>query len=130
MTKRVAICGVPRAGKSTLSREMGDERSTDDIIGLGWSEASAEAARWFDDEGPMVVEGMTVPRALRKWLAANPEGRPVEEVRWLGTPREVLTSGQANMGKGARTVFEEILPELRRRGVVIHDDVADGTERR
>ena len=94
-------------------------RSTDEVMGLGWSEASAEVAGWFERAGPLVVEGMAVPRALRKWLAEHPEGRPVDEVWWLTKPREELSEGQRRMGVGAETVLKEIEPELVRRGVGI-----------
>lgn len=116
---RRAIAGVPRAGKTTLARTLGAVRSTDDVMGLGWSGASDEVAAWLDEPGPLVVEGMAVPRALRKWLRAHPEGRPVDEVVWLGTPREELTPGQRRMGAGADTVMREIESELRRRGVIV-----------
>lgn len=116
---RVAIAGVPRAGKTTLAEEMGGGRSTDDLIGLGWSEASLEASGWFDLPGPWVVEGMAVPRALRKWLAAYPTGTPCDRLIWLGRPHAEQSPGQAAMGKGAATVMHEIVGELRARGVAV-----------
>lgn len=116
---RRAIAGVPRAGKTTLGRMLGPVRSTDDLLPADWSRQSDEAARWFDEPGDLLVEGMAVPRALRKWLRSHPVGKPVDEVVWLGVPRENLSESQASMGKGARTVLEEIAPELQRRGVGI-----------
>lgn len=117
---RRAIAGVPRAGKTTLGRELSkDVRSTDDTVGLGWSAASDRVAGWLNEPGDLVLEGMAVPRALRKWLERNPVGRPVDQVIWLATARETLSEGQEAMGKGAETVLKEIEPELRRRGVGI-----------
>lgn len=116
---RLAIAGVPRAGKTTLAEEMGGGRSTDDLIGLGWSEASLEASGWFDEPGPWVVEGMAVPRALRKWLAAHSTGTPCDRLTWLGKPHEKHSPGQAAMGKGAETVMQGIVGELRNRGVAV-----------
>jgi adenylate kinase family enzyme len=118
---RLAIAGLPRAGKSTLAAKLGVERgigprSTDDLIGLGWSQASETAAEWFDARGPLIVEGMGVPRALRKWLASR-NGCPVDELMWLGRPHEHLTPRQLGMGKGALSVLNGILDELRSRGV-------------
>jgi len=116
---RLAIAGGPRCGKTTAARKIGGAvYSTDDLIDLGWSEASEAASEWFDLDAPsFVVEGVAVPRALRKWLARNPDGRPCDQVRWMGDPFERLTRGQAVMFSGCSTVMREIVPELRRRGV-------------
>lgn len=117
---REAIAGVPRAGKTTLAEQLGVRvRSTDETVPLGWSEASAEVAKWFDDEGDVVIEGVAVPRALRKWLAANPTGKPVDRIRWMDVPRTELDVGQRRMASGARTVFSEVVDELVRRGVTV-----------
>ncbi len=123
---RIAICGGPRTGKTTLACSIGGEpgvvlRATDDLIAThDWSAASAEAATWFDTEpGPMVVEGTAVVRAIRKWLRAHPDGRPVDVVKLLTRPKVPLTPGQAAMAKGHAKIWAEVEPELRRRGVAI-----------
>jgi len=126
MRARVAIAGVPRAGKTTLAAQLAEERAvvalaTDDLIGLGWSEASEEASRWFDRPGPLVVEGVAVPRALRKWLGRCDAGRPVDVLLWLGRPRQRLVPGQLAMGRGAATVLYALLPELLQRGVEVFE---------
>lgn len=118
-TMRIAIAGGPRCGKTTLAETLGAARHTDDLIERGWSEASALTATWFDEPGPWIIEGVAVPRALRKWLAANPEGRPCDVVHWLGAPRVPLTDGQVSMFKGCAKVWGEIVGELQRRGVEI-----------
>jgi hypothetical protein len=116
---RIAVTGPPKTGKTVLSLLLTDApRSTDDAISGDWSRDSETVSRWLDDPDPdMVLEGVTVPRALRKWLARNPTGRPVDEVRYLDRPYESLDGQQQVMGKGIRTVMREIAPELRRRGV-------------
>jgi adenylate kinase family enzyme len=123
MSKKIAVAGVPRAGKTTRAKKIalgvGELRSTDALKGIGWSEESALAAAMFDEPGGFVMEGMVVPRALRKWLATHPEGKPVDELIWVGTPVVETSKGQAAMGKGALTVLKEIAPELARRGVKI-----------
>jgi adenylate kinase family enzyme len=116
---RIAIAGGPRCGKTTLAAKLGDARHTDDVMSLGWSEASAEVAAWFDAAGPWIIEGVAVPRALRKWLASHPEGKPVDVVYWLGEPFVDLTKGQSAMDKGCSKVWREIEEELRSRGVAI-----------
>src|SRR5690606_11830128 len=125
MTRRkIAIAGFPRAGKTTRAKTValgvGELRSTDSLKEVGdWSKESEIAAAMFDEDASFVMEGMVVHRALRKWLRANPEGRPVDEVLWMGSPKVETTKGQAAMGKGAETVMREILPELRKRVVVV-----------
>jgi adenylate kinase family enzyme len=126
---RLLIAGVPRSGKTTLSKTivrtlpcslivMGP-RSTDDMIALGWSAASERVAQWLDAAGPWIIEGVAIPRALRKWLATHHYGTPADEIRWLGTPRVPLTPGQLTMAKACETVWNEVRPELERRGVVV-----------
>lgn len=123
--ERLAILGAPKTGKTTLAAKLANEnacevRGTDDLIGLGWSEASEAAAAWFDDPTNQIIEGVAVARALRKWLAAHPEGKPVDRLIILANaPFEQHTQGQASMGKGIVTVLAEIEPELLRRGVAI-----------
>ena len=118
---RILIAGIPRTGKTTLSTSLGIARvrHTDDLIALGWSEASAAAADWMGDVGPWVIEGVAVGRALRKWLAAHSIGKPCDVVYWLDSPLEALTPGQGAMAKGCTTVWDEIEPEIRERGVEI-----------
>jgi hypothetical protein len=136
---RICIAGGPRTGKTTLAGKLqadfiGERRAwldvealraampvrhTDDLIDLGWSDASAAAALWFDDPGPWIVEGVAVPRALRKWLAAHPEGKPCDVVHWLEEPMDLRSKGQIAMGKGCATVWEEIHDALTERGVRI-----------
>lgn len=122
---RIAICGWPRAGKTSLAALTAQHlkvapRSTDELIHThAWSEASAEASFWFDEPGSFVLEGVALPRALRKWLKRNPTGKPCDLVIWLPTPFVALSEGQERMGKGCTTVWNEVLPELIRRGVAL-----------
>lgn len=121
---RIVIGGVPRAGKSTLAERMRAELGyevmhTDDLIHLGWSEASAEGARFMlARPGPWIVEGVAAIRSLRKALAAG-SAKPCDKLVWLGTPYVEQSDGQRVMGKGAETVLAEIEPDLRARGVFI-----------
>ena len=115
---RILVAGGPRVGKTWVADRIGAElgipvRHTDDLIGThGWSEASEEVARWMDEPGPWVIEGVAVVRALRKWLRAHPAGRPADLV-YRGWSRRIPTTlKQDAMGDGARTVWEEIVAEL------------------
>lgn len=117
---RTAIIGPPRSGKTTMA--LADGRPvyhTDDTIEKGWSEASAEVATWFDRPGPWIVEGVAVARALRKWLTANTEGMPCEEMLITSEVYEALSSGQAAMAKGIVTVLNEVIGPLTDRGVSV-----------
>lgn len=128
--RRIAIAGGPRTGKTTYARKLAAEHglalvSTDDFASMGWSEASEHVAGLLGKGAPGVVEGVAVPRALRKALAAS-EARPVDRLLILEAPRVPRTPGQEAMAKGCRTVLAEIEPELRRRGVVIEYVVDPG----
>lgn len=92
---------------------------SDDLIGLGWSEASLVASTWFDNPGPWIAEGVAMPRALRKWLARNPEGVPCDAALWLTKPIEPRVRGQHVMALGCATVWSEISETLRSRGVQV-----------
>lgn len=122
---RLVIVGGPRTGKTTLAAELVGTRGltrvrhTDDLIELGWSEASQRIAdEWLTEPGPWIIEGVAAVRGLRKWLRANP-GRPCDRVVHLLTPKVFLTSGQAGMTKGHAKIWREVEPELRARGVEI-----------
>lgn len=123
---RVCIAGGPRTGKTTLAtniaRQLGCEpKHTDDLVeNHDWSECSRIIAEeWFAETGPWLVEGVAVPRALRKWLKANPTGKPCDQLVWKPHAWAALTKGQASMTKGCLAVMQEIETELRARGVEI-----------
>ena len=122
MGERVLIAGGPRTGKSTLAGTLGlPVRSTDSVIELGWSQASAEVAVWLDSAGPWCIEGVAVVRALRKWLRAHATGKPCDRVVMLTAPRVEWTRGQHVMAVGVATVWDNLKPELQARGVVIEE---------
>lgn len=119
---RIIVAGGPRTGKTTFAKGLGERyglkvQHTDDLIQLGWSGASAAAAAWFDEPGPWIVEGVAVPRAIRKWLAANPTGKPCDYFLWLQEPKVHMTRGQIQMSAGCLTVWLEVKDQLLARGV-------------
>jgi hypothetical protein len=121
---RTVVAGGPRTGKTTRADELAAAtgapvRHTDDVQGLDWSAASLEVSTWFGAPGPWVIEGVAAGRALRKWLAAHPTGMPADRVYWTPSPLVPRTPGQEAMAKGCETVFREILPLLRARGVEV-----------
>lgn len=120
---RIIVLGGPRTGKTTWARARGRElgclvRSTDSLIAThDWSQASTEVARWFDEPGPWIIEGVATARALRKWLAANP-GKPFDAlVVFFSSPFQVLLKGQDSMAKGVLTVWHEIEKDSLARGI-------------
>jgi len=121
----IAIAGGPITGKTTMASELAakhnvDVKHTDDLIELGWSESSEAASNWFDDPDAGIVEGVAVPRALRKWIARTPEEPPCDVVIFLIGPWKPLSDGQRRMSKGCKTVMDEIRPELEARGVIVN----------
>ncbi len=120
---RIGIAGGPRTGKTTLARSMGLELglpvlSTDQVMDLGWSETSTEVTRWFSTPD-VIIEGVALGRALRKWLAVNPQGKPLDILHVLVLPHVTLTKGQRTMGDQCITLINQVRWELRRRGVEI-----------
>jgi hypothetical protein len=119
--RRIVIVGGPKTGKSTLAHHprhfAAEVRSTDELVGvLEWSEVSAEVATWFDEPGPWIIEGVATARALRKWLATHAEAPLDIVVVLMGKPFVELSKGQAAMGKGVATVWNEIVIDVAKRG--------------
>lgn len=122
---RILITGRPRTGKTTLAIEIGKTlghrvRHADDINrSHSWSEQSLEVAAWMEDrEQPWVIEGVTVVRALRKWLERTEE-KPADLVYWGSTPYVPLDRGQQKLGEGCLTIWGQIHDRLLARGVQI-----------
>ena len=127
---RICITGGPKTGKTTLAAALADQYGdptgttvahTDDLIHLGWSEASLEASHWLDAPGPWIIEGVAVSRAIRKWISAWDQSSPppLDKLIILVDPFSELTTGQRTMAKGVATVQSEIEPWLREFGVAI-----------
>lgn len=121
---RYAIVGGPRTGKTTLANLMEQRlsifaRHTDDLIPLGWSQASEAAASWFNEDGGWIIEGVTVPRALRRWLAAHPAQELPIKVIVLRYPKVQTTPRQKAMAKGVYTVWNEIKSQILNRGAEV-----------
>ena len=121
---RLAIAGWPKTGKSTVAKDLQSlgyrVRATDGLITThDWSAASASAATWFDGGAGVVIEGVAVGRALRKWLPAHGEGTPCDVLLWLDNPVVATTPKQDAMGKGCTKVWNEIRGDLEARGVQV-----------
>ncbi len=126
---RICITGGPRTGKTTLSHgyplfssvgvakvHCDDYITHPDIVALPERERWSAVSQMIADEdlripGPWIIEGVQVPRALRKALAARPDTRPCDRLIILrNEPFEPWTKGQASMAKGLETVLNQIQP--------------------
>lgn len=111
---KIAITGPPQSGKSTIGRllasvlEIEQFLQTDALTHLAWSEASEMVSRWFDLPGPWIIEGVVVPRAIRKWKQrledenadkSRKDTPPWDKILVLRHPHRPLLPGQQTMGK-------------------------------
>lgn len=130
MSRRLAIIGGPRTGKSTLAKELAAEMSApilctdpaslvkDPEPGVeyvpdthgDWSRASEYVATQFlTRPGPWILDGVGVPRALRKYHEMNRAALPpVDRVIVMTRPFVPLLPGQVTMTKGLFTVLGSI----------------------
>lgn len=119
---RILIAGLPRAGKTTLAVEIGKAlghrvRHADDLNQThSWSDQSREVAAWMEEPGPWVIEGVTVVRAIRKWMNRTGE-KPADLVLWASSSYVALDHGQQKFALGCMTVWNQIYTSLRIRGV-------------
>ncbi len=126
---RLLITGPPRCGKTTMASEIAmldgrlrlctdpqnlcPEGTDGTPFGMTWSEASEFVAApdgWLAQPGPWVIEGVAVPRALRKWLGrVGPDAPPpCDKLIVLTDPMQSLTSRQAQMGQALLDVLDEL----------------------
>lgn len=129
--QKILITGSPKAGKSQLAKKismstgaehyctdpfrMCDQGAHGTPDSLEWSETSQFIAdNWIGKK--QLVEGVAVPRALRKWRKANPNADvPFDKLIVLEGTFEELSKGQEAMYKGTIKVLNEVIeswPEL------------------
>jgi hypothetical protein len=117
MNDRIIICGWPNSGKSHHAEELSAKlgipvRHTDSLIRtMQWSDVSETVSHWFDEPGPWIIEGVAIPRALRKWKARNPDTNEVPFDKLIIMPEPDTTEmkpGQISMGRGHDTVLKQL----------------------
>jgi hypothetical protein len=106
---RIAITGVPHGGKTYTAKLLSavleiPYSGTDDVMHLEWSEGSRIVSEWFDKPGPWIIEGVVVPRAIRKWRARFADDKPIPDPPFdklivLRGTGSTLLRGQEIMGK-------------------------------
>jgi len=124
-TLRILVTGWPGSGKSHHARELAEKHGLkhlctdpqsmceDNVVGtpngLDWSECSQYVAdNWLHLDN-VVIEGVALPRALRKWRKAHPDQPPpCDRIILMSPVHTELSKGQTTMGKGMDKVFKEI----------------------
>lgn len=126
MGHKTLVAGGPRVGKTFISARLSTEsgimaRSTDELIdqGVKFQDAPPVVAKWLDDPGPWLIEGVHAIRALRIWLASNKEGLPFDRLFWSESAKVTRTSGQESCAKGCNTVWQQIEKDLEARGALV-----------
>lgn len=105
---RVAITGAPRVGKTWLASTYGLEREvlhTDTWQGVEWAKQPELIIAACAPLQRFLLEGVQVPRALRKGLA-------IDALIWLDTPAAEQSREQKSMGKAIATVLNGIRSQL------------------
>lgn len=123
---RTLITGGPKVGKTSMGLQLASEQSARHLctdpqnlcpagvagapLDLSWSENSLWVAHhWLELPGPWVIEGVAVPRALRKWQSLN-EGKPppCDRLIVLTEPHQALTTGQQGMTTALLSVLHDL----------------------
>ena len=120
---KLVIGGGARCGKTTLADHLARCNGlpvyhADDLLSLGWREASDAFADVIAFGRDGIYEGVAATRALRKLLARS-RARPCTMYVHLNEPFVGLTDQQRTMNIGAETVFRTMIRPLHRRGVTL-----------
>lgn len=123
--ERTVIVAGPKAGKTTVATIAAERfkikaRYGDSLIGTAdWPAMSERVAEWFETPGKWVIEGVVTVRAIRKWLAANPDTKPPFAVLVLQNAIQQRGKAHASMAASVTTIWNEIQPELEARGAKV-----------
>lgn len=119
MSRLKLIAGGPQTGKTTSAGA--DARHTDDL-GTDrprFVQRVHQIAGWIPS-ATGTIEGATIPHALRHVMRENQSLRLDDvEIEFLKAPKAPTSKGQDTMAKGIQTVWNEIKPELVRRGAKV-----------
>jgi hypothetical protein len=115
---RIVVTGYPNSGKSTLANLLvltsgqlaQDLLKTDALLEThDWSDLSQAVSGWFEKPGPWIIEGVAVPRAIRKWRAKHPKaGPPFDIFVYMRRDFADFRPGQRGMANGLDTVMLEL----------------------
>lgn len=99
----IAVTGGPLTGKTTLASSIPTDHSlihTDEFMELPWSDQPHACIEAVANKPRFIIEGVQVPRALRK-------GLDVDVVVWLSTPKRARNKRQDSFAKAVQTVYSE-----------------------
>lgn len=143
---RIVLIGGPLRGKSTLAKRIRDQygvptfcgdaksmvREPDAMTtyvpeGIGWSESSLYVAEnWLSRPGPWCCEGVSMARALRKFININTNFAETLDdaiIIYIASACSTVTPKQESMAKGVESVWREIFTDFKR--VVSIESVGD-----
>ena len=113
---KIVIAGHPKTGKTTIAGQFAEAGykvyHTDDVIELGHGADSQAVSEWFDESGEWVVEGVTGPRAVRKWLDRHP-GLPFPALVFYLREQVVPWDNKGTFVKGLDTVWAQVSDKVR-----------------
>jgi hypothetical protein len=122
---RSVIVGGPRSGKTSHASRAG-ERYQREVLwedqtfrGKTRDQQAAGVASDINRSGEWIMEGCATVLGIRQWLADNPEREFPAAILYLRSPIQDRTEQHVRMAKGVHTVWEQVLPELRKRGATI-----------
>ena len=118
MSRLKLIAGGPKTGKTTSAGPQAkhtDDMGTDREFFSRRVEQLAKELPWAHG----VIEGVIVPHALREALKDPHRRFDDVEVEFLKAAKTPLTKGQATMAKGIQTVWNQVKPELVKRGAKV-----------
>lgn len=99
---RVGVTGGPKVGKTTICMGVDDRVvvNTDATKDMPWEDQPHEIIRMLKGLDRYLIEGVQVPRALRK-------GLELDALLVLSKPHEERTPRQEGMAKGVETVLAD-----------------------
>ncbi len=132
MTVRIAICGGPRTGKTTLGERLAEKYaapliSTDEYMHVPWERVPDDILPELIPSAPWILEGVQAARVIRRAIRERQE-LGLTAVYFLQTPVRPLDGPQRAMARGIDKVFQEVFPHLVRAGITVfrypaeHDD--------
>ena len=125
---KLVIGGGCRCGKTTLADVLGELHGlpvyhADELADLDWSAASDAFADVIAYGRDGIYEGVATIRALRKLLRRTPPGRvpPCTSYLHLRLPFVALTPAQRAMNAAVDSIWRDVEPRLRARGVGMYE---------
>lgn len=121
--ERIIIIGGPNSGKSYYAEQISGRYSIDDvkytdslIETYSWEEIAEMVSNWFIAEAPWIICGMMCCRGLRYWFRYNNLIKPCDRIIFIDRIVDRSTRQKA-MFKVMNDIWNEILPEVKRRGI-------------